>query len=100
MLPTAAAHIDWSTATAPQPAWTATAPQPAWKPSMDVPARDGGEARRPTFARRRPSGPADVSKPSSLMHVLGRASSDQWKTFASSPLMAAALLIDGETYDD
>jgi len=37
------------------------------------------------------------------MHVIARGSSDQWKTFASSPLMAAAMLIDGavdEIYDE
>ena len=38
--------------------------------------------------------------PSSVMHVIARGSSDQWKTFASSPLMAAAMLIDGEIYDE
>ena len=63
---------------------------------------DDARRRRKNFARRRSSGPADTT-PSSVMHVIARGSSDQWKTFASSPLMAAAMLIDGavdEIYDE
>ena len=75
-----------------------------YTPSMDVPRHgtDDARRRRKNFARRRSSGPADAS-PSSVMHVIARGSSDQWKTFASSPLMAAAMLIDGavdEIYDE
>ena len=75
-----------------------------YTPSMDVPRHgtDDARRRRKNFARRRSSGPADAT-PSSVMHVIARGSSDQWKTFASSPLMAAAMLIDGavdEIYDE
>ena len=72
-------------------------PPPA-TPSMDVP-HHGTDARRRKYARRRSSD----ATPSSVMHVIARGSSDQWKTFASSPLMAAAMLIDGavdEIYDE
>ena len=79
--------IDWSTARE----------APRATPSMDVP-HHGTDARRRKYARRRSSGPADAT-PSSVMHVLG-SGRDQWKTFASSPLMAAAMLIDGEIYDE
>ena len=74
--------IDWSTARE----------APRATPSMDVPHHG-------TDARRRSSD----ATPSSVMHVIARGSSDQWKTFASSPLMAAAMLIDGavdEIYDE
>ena len=77
--------IDWSTARE----------APTCTPSMDVP-RHGTDARRRKYARRRSSD----ATPSSVMHVIARGSSDQWKTFASSPLMAAAMLIDGEIYDE
>ena len=78
--------INWSTA---REASRAT-------PSMDVP-HHGTDARRRKYARRRSSD----ATPSSVMHVIARGSSDQWKTFASSPLMAAAMLIDGaEIYDE
>ena len=78
--------IDWSTARE----------APMCTPSMDVP-RHGTDARRRKYARRRSSD----ATPSSVMHVIARGSSDQWKTFASSPLMAAAMLIDGaEIYDE
>ena len=80
--------IDWSTARE----------APRCTPSMDVP-RHGTDARRRKYARRRSSD----ATPSSVMHVIARGSSDQWKTFASSPLMAAAMLIDGavdEIYDE
>ena len=85
--------IDWSTAR-----------EAPYTPSMDVPRHgtDDARRRRKNFARRRSSGPADAT-PSSVMHVIARGSSDQWKTFASSPLMAAAMLIDGavdEIYDE
>ena len=86
--PAMPAIIDWSTARE----------APTCTPSMDVP-RHGTDARRRKYARRRSSGPADAT-PSSVMHVIARGSSDQWKTFASSPLMAAAMLIDGEIYDE
>ena len=79
------AIIDWSTARE----------APRATPSMDVP-RHGTDARRRKYARRRSSD----ATPSSVMHVIARGSSDQWKTFASSPLMAAAMLIDGEIYDE
>ena len=82
------AIIDWSTARE----------APTCTPSMDVP-RHGTDARRRKYARRRSSD----ATPSSVMHVIARGSSDQWKTFASSPLMAAAMLIDGavdEIYDE
>ena len=83
--------------------WT-TAREAPYTPSMDVPRHgtDDARRRRKNFARRRSSGPADAT-PSSVMHVIARGSSDQWKTFASSPLMAAAMLIDGavdEIYDE
>ena len=81
------AIIDWSTARE----------APTCTPSMDVP-RHGTDARRRKYARRRSSD----ATPSSVMHVLG-SGRDQWKTFASSPLMAAAMLIDGavdEIYDE
>ena len=83
--PAMPAIIDWSTARE----------APTCTPSMDVP-RHGTDARRRKYARRRSSG----ATPSSVMHVIARGSSDQWKTFASSPLMAAAMLIDGEIYDE
>ena len=67
---------------------------PRATPSMDVP-HHGTDARRRKYARRRSSD----ATPSSVMHVLG-SGRDQWKTFASSPLMAAAMLIDGEFYDE
>ena len=81
-----------------------TAREAPYTPSMDVPRHgtDDARRRRKNFARRRSSGPADAT-PSSVMHVIARGSSDQWKTFASSPLMAAAMLIDGavdEIYDE
>ena len=77
--------IDWSTARE----------APRATPSMDVP-HHGTDARRRKYARRRSSD----ATPSSVMHVIARGFSDQWKTFASSPLMAAAMLIDGEIYDE
>ncbi len=80
--------VDWSTARE----------APRATPSMDVP-HHGTDARRRKYARRRSSD----ATPSSVMHVIARGSSDQWKTFASSPLMAAAMLIDGavdEIYDE
>ena len=83
--PAMPAIIDWSTARE----------APTCTPSMDVP-RHGTDARRRKYARRRSSD----ATPSSVMHVIARGSSDQWKTFASSPLMAAAMLIDGEIYDE
>ena len=83
--PAMPAIIDWSTARE----------APRATPSMDVP-RHGTDARRRKYARRRSSD----ATPSSVMHVIARGSSDQWKTFASSPLMAAAMLIDGEIYDE
>ena len=91
--PPAMPAIDWSTAR-----------EAPYTPSMDVPRHgtDDARRRRKNFARRRSSGPADAT-PSSVMHVIARGSSDQWKTFASSPLMAAAMLIDGavdEIYDE
>ena len=74
--------------------WT-TAREAPYTPSMDVP-RHGTDARRRKYARRRSSD----ATPSSVMHVLG-SGRDQWKSFASSPLMAAAMLIDGaEIYDE
>ena len=82
--PVMPAIIDWSTARE----------APRATPSMDVP-RHGTDARRRKYARRRSSD----ATPSSVMHVLG-SGRDQWKTFASSPLMAAAMLIDGEIYDE
>ena len=82
--PPAMPAIDWSTARE----------APMCTPSMDVP-RHGTDARRRKYARRRSSD----ATPSSVMHVLG-SGRDQWKTFASSPLMAAAMLIDGEIYDE
>ena len=82
--PAMPAIIDWSTARE----------APTCTPSMDVP-RHGTDARRRKYARRRSSD----ATPSSVMHVLG-SGRDQWKTFASSPLMAAAMLIDGEIYDE
>ena len=85
--PAMPAIIDWSTARE----------APRATPSMDVP-RHGTDARRRKYARRRSSD----ATPSSVMHVLG-SGRDQWKTFASSPLMAAAMLIDGavdEIYDE
>ena len=75
-----------------------TAREAPYTPSMDVP-RHGTDVRRRKYARRRSSD----ATPSSVMHVIARGSSDQWKTFASSPLMAAAMLIDGavdEIYDE
>ena len=86
------------------PADWSTAREAPYTPSMDVPRHgtDDARRRRKNFARRRSSGPADAT-PSSVMHVIARGSSDQWKTFASSPLMAAAMLIDGavdEIYDE
>ena len=91
--PPAMPAINWSTAR-----------EAPYTPSMDVPRHgtDDARRRRKNFARRRSSGPADAT-PSSVMHVIARGSSDQWKTFASSPLMAAAMLIDGavdEIYDE
>ena len=86
--PPAMPSIDWSTARE----------APRATPSMDVP-HHGTDARRRKYARRRSSD----ATPSSVMHVIARGSSDQWKTFASSPLMAAAMLIDGavdEIYDE
>ena len=80
------------------PADWSTAREAPYTPSMDVP-RHGTDARRRKYARRRSSD----ATPSSVMHVIARGSSDQWKTFASSPLMAAAMLIDGavdEIYDE
>ena len=87
----------------PEIIWS-TAREAPYTPSMDVPRHgtDDARRRRKNFARRRSSGPADAT-PSSVMHVIARGSSDQWKTFASSPLMAAAMLIDGavdEIYDE
>ena len=78
--------------------WSTAREAPRATPSMDVP-RHGTDARRRKYARRRSSD----ATPSSVMHVIARGSSDQWKTFASSPLMAAAMLIDGavdEIYDE
>ena len=84
--------------------WSTARDAPTYSPSMDIPhhGTDDARRRRKNFARRRSSGPADAT-PSSVMHVIARGSSDQWKTFASSPLMAAAMLIDGavdEIYDE
>ena len=78
--------------------WSTAREAPRATPSMDVP-HHGTDARRRKYARRRSSD----ATPSSVMHVIARGSSDQWKTFASSPLMAAAMLIDGavdEIYDE
>ena len=78
--------------------WSTAREAPRATPSMDVP-HHGTDARRRKYARRRSSD----ATPSSVMHVIARGSSDQWKTFASSPLMAAAILIDGavdEIYDE
>ena len=80
------------------PAISTAREAPRATPSMDVP-HHGTDARRRKYARRRSSD----ATPSSVMHVIARGSSDQWKTFASSPLMAAAMLIDGavdEIYDE